>query len=73
MMINDVKTMYKSQIGQLLDIQTSGGLWPNILTNNQTFPETSSSAMFLTGQATNVVVIVAVVVVVVDKAMFQEW
>ena len=48
-MINDVKTLFRSQIGQLLDIQTSGGLWPNILTNNQTFLETSSSAMFLTG------------------------
>ena len=48
-MINDVKNLFRSQIGQLLDIQTPGGLWPNILTNNQTFLETSSSAMFLTG------------------------
>ena len=48
-MINDVKNLFRSQIGQLLDSQTPGGLWPNILTNNQTFLETSSSAMFLTG------------------------
>ena len=48
-MIREVETLFRGQISQLLDIQSPGGLWPNILTNNETFLETSASAMFLTG------------------------
>ena len=48
-MAREVETLFRGQISQLLDIQSPGGLWPNILTNKQTFLETSASAMFLTG------------------------
>ena len=48
-LVREVRSLFSSQISQLLDIQTPGGLWPNILTNNETFLETSASAMFLTG------------------------
>ena len=50
-LVREVRSLFSSQISQLLDIQTPGGLWPNILTNNETFLETSASAMFLTGSA----------------------
>ncbi len=30
-------------------LQLESGLWSNILTNPDTFPETSASAMFMTG------------------------
>ena len=65
-MINDVKNLFRSQIGQLLDSQTPGGLWPNILTNNQTFLETSSSAMFLTGTVDDRFTVVVVVLLVLN-------
>ena len=41
--------LFRSLVGELLTVQSQGGLWHNILDNNQTFLETSSSAMFLAG------------------------
>ena len=41
--------LYRSIMGTLLTVQSEEGLWHNILDSNETFLETSSSAMFLTG------------------------
>ena len=44
-----VLELLRALVGELLAVQSEGGLWHNILDNNQTFLETSSSAMFLAG------------------------
>ena len=49
-LVDEVEIYFNNQIRQLLDVQSLTGLWPNILTNNETFLETSASAMFLTGK-----------------------
>ena len=41
--------LYRSMMGSLLTVQSEEGLWHNILESNDTFLETSSSAMFLAG------------------------
>ena len=41
--------LYRSVLGELLAVQSEGGLWHNILDSKDTFLETSSSAMFLAG------------------------
>ena len=45
----EVLGLYRTITGSLLTVQSEGGLWHNVLDNNQTFLETSSSAMFLAG------------------------
>lgn len=45
----DVMALYRHQMEELLALQSEEGLWHNVLDNNTTFLETSSSAMFLTG------------------------
>ena len=45
----EVLALYRHQVEDLLALQSEEGLWHNILDNNQTFLETSSSAMFLAG------------------------
>ena len=45
----ELLAMYRRHATGLLAVQGAGGGWSNILTNNQTFVETSSTAMFLTG------------------------
>ena len=52
-LVDEVEFYFNNQIRQLLDVQSLTGLWPNILTNNETFLETSASAMFLTGKIQN--------------------
>lgn len=41
--------IYRAHVTALLSVQTADGRWPNILTNNETYLETSSTAMFLVG------------------------
>ena len=43
--------MYRRHASGLLAVQSAEGRWHNILNNNNTFLETSASAMFLTGLA----------------------
>jgi len=47
--VQKVHHLYNKQVLNLMDSQSDSGLWHNILNNNETFLETSSSAMFLTG------------------------
>ena len=48
-LMDELLLMYKRHGSGLLNIQSEDGRWHNILTNNNTFLETSASAMFLTG------------------------
>ena len=48
-LMDELLLMYKRHGSGLLHVQSEDGRWHNILTNNNTFLETSASAMFLTG------------------------
>ena len=49
--VNMVMRLFQSRVEALVRVQDhESGLWHNILNNNQTFLETSASAMFLAGQ-----------------------
>ena len=49
MVSHSVMALFRQLMEELLSVQSESGLWHNILDNNQTMLETSSSAMFLTG------------------------
>ena len=61
--VQEIRHLYNHHMRQLLLTQSdSSGLWHNILNKNQTFLETSSSAMFLTG--------ISIILLFINKAFY---